>query len=438
MMEEVIGSKGIAEREIEGIRPRISDVLERVTGRKYGELAFLDLAYEDTTTIKDMAKGIRAEFDSFIALGVGGSALGPKVILNALSPFHNLRNSPRIFICDNADPGSLDRILSMTNPEKTSVNVISKSGTTAETMAAFMVVWEKLRHAAGDRAARNVIATTDAEKGDLRKIAGSLGIRSLTIPAGVVGRYSVLSPVGLLLAEVARIDSAELLRGARDITVKCSEPEVWMNPSTLLSALIYLMHKQQGKNITAMMPYADRLKAFSEWFCQLWAESLGKVGTGITPYPAVGATDQHSQLQLWLEGPEDKIIMFIRVEDYGIDFHIPDVFRATEKIGYLANRSLAELIQAEEESTELVLAQNGRPNITVKLPKIDAYHLGQLFCFFEITTVFTGLLLGINPFNQPGVEESKALTYGLMGRKGYEEKREEIIKAREKKACWKL
>jgi glucose-6-phosphate isomerase len=170
----------------------------------------------------------------------------------------------------------------------------------------------------------------------------------------------------------------------------------------------------------------------------LWAESLGKLGSGTTPYPSLGAVDQHSQLQLWMEGPEDKVFIFLRVLDYGADIRIPEVFTDREGIGYLGGHLLSELIKAEEESTELALAKSKRPNMTIHLPSIDAYHMGQLFQFFEIATAFTGFLYGVNPFNQPGVEEGKNFTYGMMGKKGFDGKREEVEKAREKKVCYRL
>ncbi len=305
-------------------------------------------------------------------------------------------------------------------------------------MASFMVIWDELSKAIGSNAGQRIIATTDPEKGNLRTIARERGFRTLPIPPGVVGRYSVLSPVGLLLAEVIGIEAKEMLRGAADITGKCSEAEIWKNPAYLFGTLLYLMDKEEKRNISVMIPYADGLKYLSEWFSQLWAESLGKLGMGMTPYPSLGTVDQHSQLQLWMEGPEDKVFIFMRVMDYGRDIRIPEVFKDMEGIGYLGGHLLSGLIKAEEESTELALTKNKRPNMTIHVPSVDAYHIGQLFQFFEIATAFTGFLYGVNPFNQPGVEEGKNFTYGMMGKKGFDQKREEVEKAREKKICYRL
>lgn len=438
MMTEVLGEKGISERQIEALREKVDKAHREIVQKRWAELSFMDLVSQDTTEMKNLAARVREEADDFLLLGIGGSALGPRSILEALSPFHNLRKRPRVFIYDNVDPRSLSNILTIVDIRRCFVNVITKSGSTAETMASFMIAWEELSKALGDNARGRIIATTDPEHGNLRKIAGDKGFTALSIPPGVVGRYSVLSPVGLLLAEVIGSDSREMLRGAEEITRRCADPEIWKNPAYIFGTLLYLMDVEEKRNINVIIPYADGLKPFSEWFCQLWAESLGKLGAGTTPYPSLGTVDQHSQLQLWMEGPEDKVFIFLRILDYGTDIMIPRVFEDNEGIGYLGGRPLSELIKAEEESTELALAKNKRPNMTIVVPSIDAYHLGQLFQFFEIATAFTGFLYGVNPFNQPGVEEGKNFTYGMMGKKGFEEKREEVEKAREKKVCYRL
>lgn len=434
MMSEFLGENGISEKQIEALRDVIARAHDNIAERRWPELEFIDLISQDTGEIKKAAEWIRSNSEDFLVLGIGGSALGPRAILEALSPFHNLRKKPRVFICDNVDPRTLKHVLSLIDKEKTIVNVITKSGSTAETMASFMIMWNEL----GGKAAEKIIATTDPSKGNLWKIAKDKGMRTLPVPPGVGGRYSVLSPVGLLLAEVIGIDSNEMLKGARDIHDRCNEQEIWKNPAYMFGSLLYLMNTVEKRNINVMVPYADGLKPLSEWFCQLWAESLGKIGLGITPYPSLGTVDQHSQLQLWMEGPEDRVVIFIKVIDYGVGIRIPEVFRDTEGISYLGGHTLSELINAEEASTELALAKNRRPSMTITMPSIDPYHLGQLFHFFGIATAFTGFLYGVNPFNQPGVEEGKNFTYGMMGKKGFDEKRIEVEKDKEKKVCYKL
>ena len=438
MMEKVIGPNGMNEKTIEGLSLKAAEIHREIIGRKRPELEFMDLPDGDTTDIRKLGGEVRQESENFLLLGIGGSALGPRAILEALSPYHNLRKTPRVFIYDNVDPLTLRHILSVVDLTKTTVNVISKSGSTAETAASFMILWDKMKKAVGADAAKMFIATTDPASGNLRKIASDFGMRTLPIGKGIGGRYSVLSPVGLLLAEVIGVDSRELLKGAADMRLRCAADELWKNPAYMLGSLLYLMNADGKRNVNVLIPYADGLKFLSEWFCQLWSESLGKEGKGMTPYPSVGTTDQHSQLQLWMEGPEDKVVTFIRIDEYGADYTIPGVFEEVEGTNYLSGRRLSELIKAEEESSELALAKRGHPNMTIQIPSIDAYHLGGLFQFFEIATAFTGLLLGINPFNQPGVEEGKNFTYGMMGKKGFEAKREEVEKAREDKACWQI
>lgn len=432
MMEDTIGDNGISPAEIDALKSEVERVHNSLIKRTLSELAFIDLPYFDTSGIKKIAEWIRSDTEDFLLLGIGGSALGPKTILEALSPLHNYRKKPRVFICDNVDPRTVSPILSIINKKKTTVNVITKSGSTAETMALFMVLFNEIYDIKN-----RLIATTDPEKGNLRAIARSMGLKTLSIPPGVVGRYSVLSPVGLLLAEVIGVDSEDLLKGARDINEKCHNLDVWKNPAYMFGALLYLMYKK-GKNINVLMPYLDGLKPLSEWFCQIWAESLGKDGYGITPYPSLGTIDQHSQLQLWMDGPEDKVVIFVRIEDYEVDIKIPEIFKDIEGIGYLAGHFLSELMKSEEESTELALSKKKRPNMTISMPSLDPYHLGQIFQFFEIATAFTGLLCNINPFNQPGVEEGKNFTYGMLGKKGFEDRRREVEKARERKNLYRI
>jgi glucose-6-phosphate isomerase len=438
MMRKVIGANGLDEEVVDDLKGRVREEHKEIAGRKWKEVEFMDLPDRDTSEIKRIAGEVRQQSDTFLVLGIGGSALGPRAVLEGLRPFHNLREKPRVFIYDNVDPRTLKSILSLIDLKKTTINVISKSGSTAETAASFMILWDEMKKAVGNDAAKRFIATTDPASGNLRKISSDHAMTTLPIEKGIGGRYSVLSPVGLLTAEVAGIDSRELLKGAADLRQRCSSDEIWQNPAYMFGALLYLMNINSRRNINALIPYADSLKCLSDWFCQLWAESLGKEGRGMTPYPSVGTTDQHSQLQLWMEGPEDKVVTFIRVDDYGVDFTIPRVFEEVEGTSYLSGHTLSELIKAEEESSELALAKRGHPNMTITIPTIDAYHLGQLFQFFEIATAFTGLLLGINPFNQPGVEEGKNLTYGMMGKKGFDSKRAEVKEAREGKSRWQM
>lgn len=429
IMQDLIGNNGLTDNDFKSLDT--GKIHDMILNRKCPELAFLDLPEQNTAEIKEIGRYAR-QFDNFILLGIGGSALGPRSIVESLSPLHNFHKKPRVFIYDNVDPMTLKSILEITDLRKTFINVISKSGSTAETAVSFMILWQKLKDL-GLPPDKHMVITTDPEKGNLRKIVKDYNLKSLPIHPGVVGRYSVLSPVGLLTAEVIGIDSGELLKGAKDIGQRCMISNLWENPALLISSALYLLQNLKKRNITVMLPYSDRLKSFSEWFCQQWAESLGKEGKGLTPYPSIGTTDQHSQLQSWMEGPENYMVIFISVEDYGTDIEIPYVFEDIEGLSYLSGHTLSELMKIEQEATEIALAKNGKPSISISLPKIDAYHLGQLFHFFSIATSMTGFLYNVNPFNQPGVEEGKDLTYGMMGKKGYELKKDEFISYRKNK-----
>ncbi len=429
IMQDIIGKNGLIANDFNNIDD--GKIYKIILNRQYPELAFLDLPEQNTSEIKEIGK-IARQFDNFLLLGIGGSALGPRSILESLSPFHNLHKKPKVFIYDNVDPMTLKAILEIIDLKKTFINVISKSGSTAETAVSFMILWQRLKDL-GLSHDKHMVITTDPQKGNLRKIVSDYNLKSLPIHPDVVGRYSVLSPVGLLTAEVIGIDSDDLLRGAKEIGQRCKIARLWDNPAIFISSALYLLQVLRNRDITVMLPYSDRLKSFSEWFCQLWAESLGKQGRGLMPYPSVGTTDQHSQLQAWIEGLEKYVVIFISVDDYKADFEIPHIFNNIDGMSYLSGHSLSELIKTEQEATEIALSKKGKPSININIPRIDAYYLGQLFHFFSITTAMTGFLYDVNPFDQPGVEEGKDLTYGMMGKKGYEAKREEFLNYRKNK-----
>lgn len=421
ILDEKIGPSGIAFSEIE---KKALDSISAFLKRPYRELDFLDLPYQDLKTLKELSKKAK-DYDYFVLLGIGGSALGPKVIVEALSPFHNLRKSPKVFIYDNVDPVTFKYIIDSIDLKKTLINVISKSGSTAETLASFLIFWRMIKDKNLD-VREHFVFTTDPEKGNLRRISKDYEIPCLDIPSNVGGRYSVLSPVGLFLAESIGINSEEILEGAKYVTERAKNTKVEENPMSVLASSLFLLDQLNNRRTVVFLPYSDRLRSLSEWFCQLWAESLGKDGKGTTPYPSVGTTDQHSQLQMWMEGPEDKVILFLSLDDYGIKAGIPEEFKEIEGIKYLGGHSLEELIETEQLAVEMALTMSKKPNLKIIIPKIDAYYLGQIFQFLQIVTAMAGLLYGVNPFNQPGVELGKRLTYGAMGRRGFEEEGEDV------------
>jgi glucose-6-phosphate isomerase len=365
--------------------------------------------------------GDQGEVENLVVLGIGGSALGNIALHAALTPpTWNLmprqqRNGPRLFVLDNVDPGLVGPVLDevrRVDPgfERTVVNVISKSGETAETAAQFMILRSLLKAARGDAWARNMVAITDPQKGTMRAICDAEGIVSLPVPEGVGGRFSVLSPVGLFSAAMCGLDIDGLLDGAAEMDKRCSSRSD--NPAAILAWLL-IEHARRGRHNHVLMPYANALYPLADWFRQLWAESLGKQGRGPTPIKALGATDQHSQIQLYRDGPDDKVIGFVAIESFARDVSIPSDLDV-ETLRYLQGSTLGTLLDAERRATEYALVESQRPNFTITLSELDAWHVGEFIQLWEVTTAFAGLMLGIDAYDQPAVETGKVATVRLM------------------------
>ena len=439
MLAGATDGRGIRDAELDSLTGRFRDVHKDVERRRADDrLGFFSLPYEKQVVeqIRSFADGLGQAYDSIVVLGIGGSALGTIALQNALlKPHWNELDGegrdyfPRLYILDNVDPSTIGPLLDRLDPRTTLYNVISKSGTTAETMAQFMIVRERLRAALDDDHYRShLIFTTDPEKGVLRRLADQEGIATLPVPGNVGGRFSVLSAVGLLPAALAGIDIEALLAGAADMDERCRTDDLLTNPAAMFAALQYLAHTEHAAPIHVMMAYTDRLYSVADWFRQLWAESLGKqhdlqggeVFRGPTPVKALGATDQHSQVQLYIEGPFDKTITFLTARETAMDLAIPEVYGDVAELSYLGGRTLGELLDAERQATAAALASRGRMNMTIELPRIDAHSIGQLLMLLQIATVYAGALYDVDPLDQPGVELGKQLTYGLMGRSGFD------------------
>jgi len=377
--------------------------------------------------------------ENLVVFGIGGSALGNIALQAALNPpTHNLlpadkRHGPRLFVIDNVDPANFGSVIDCclaTDPklEHTVFNVVSKSGETAETAAQFMVVRDLLRKH-GRKGPEHIVAVTDPAKGTMRKICDAEGYATLPVPDGVGGRFSVLSPVGLFSAAMCGIDIDALLEGAASMDGPTCREQLDQNPAAMLAFLLVELGTSKGKTNHVMMPYANALYLMADWYRQLWAESLGKktdlaggtVYAGFTPVKALGTTDQHSQVQLYREGPNDKVVMFLEVADFGPHqgLTIPKGL-GVEALGYLEGRTMAELLTAEKRATEYALLESQRPNLTIRFPKIDAFHIGQFIYLWEMVTAYAGVLLNIDAYDQPAVELGKQATFGLMGRAGFE------------------
>ncbi len=394
-------------------------------------LGFYNLPEYDTSQIKSFVSSLDPRFDTMVVLGIGGSALGNKALYNALKTERNLQR--KLYVYDNVDPVYLHEILSAIDLECTLFNVITKSGTTAETMAGYMILLDLIKTRFPNDYQKRVIITTDKEKGFLRQIINQEGYASFVVPNNVGGRFSVLTDVGLLSSAFVGINIDELLQGAALMRKRCENTSIMENPA-YLNGLLHFLYMREGKNISVMMPYSNSLYDFADWYRQLWAESLGKrydrkgreIYVGQTPVKALGTTDQHSQVQLYTEGPSDKVFTFLSVEKFQHDYVIPDLHPDRAEVSYLGGKKLSELLNAERFATEIALTKAGRPNCNLIFSEIDELTLGEAIMMYEIQTVFTGKLLNINPLDQPGVEAGKIATYALMGKAGFDRERDEI------------
>lgn len=396
-----------------------------------------------------VAESCRGRFDNMIVLGIGGSALGNIALQAALNaPTYNLlpnavRPGPRLFVVDNVDPvyfGSVLGLCRASDPglKRTLINVISKSGETAETAAQFMTARQLLIDALGlERHAQHIVAITDPERGTMRSVCNDNGYTTLPVPDGVGGRFSVLSPVGLFSAAMCGIDVQMLLEGAAEMDNRCSDPALNKNPAAMLATILVRLGRERGKTNHVMMPYSNQLYLLADWFRQLWAESLGKrfntekneVFAGFTPIKALGTTDQHSQVQLYREGPNDKVFCFLEVASFGEgDMQIPSGF-GVDALRYLEGKGFASLLNAEKRATEFAFVESQRPNLTITFPRLDAFHVGQFIQLWQVATAYAGLMLGIDAYDQPAVETGKVATFGLMGRDGYSEWKEKVERA---------
>ena len=444
MFSSVVGAgNGVDTSMLDGLRDRfrlIRDELQQQN--RAGNMVFWDLPFDNATIdgIETFAAQNLTRYRNFVLLGIGGSALGPIALHKALNHLeHNLlpdadRCGCRFFCPDNVDPDLVSSVLDVIDPAETLFNVVSKSGGTAETAAQFLVILDLLKRRLGEDWKENLVITTDPERGSLRQFCERELVRSFAIDPGVGGRFSVLTPVGLLPAAMVGIDIRGLCSGAASLKDICFKNRLEDNPAAMLAALLYLSQVSLDRPIHVVFAYSNRLYYIGDWFRQLWAESLGKryatdgseVFTGPTPVKTIGATDQHSQVQLYVEGPADKAFLFLGTRKFERKVTIPEIGMKDENTDYLEGAGLADLLNYERQATTYALSRAGRPNMTIELDCIDPVHVGALIYILEAATLYAGGFYGVNPLDQPGVEAGKKATFALMGRPGYERTRAEI------------
>lgn len=423
ILDEFISPKdGLSLPEIEYFRENLFSNFQEFIQNRH-KLGFCRIIKEkDHNDIITNLKNIDS-FENIVLLGIGGSALGTQAIS---SVFGEEKHTKKLFILDNVDPYLISKVENSIKLEKTLFLVISKSGETIETLSQFVYFYEKVKNAKL-KPSEHFIFITDPKKGFLRTFATKYNFTCLEIPEEVGGRFSVLTNVGLAPAYCFGVNINELLSGAIKID------QNYLEHIFYFSLFLYLLNTRKSKSIVVMMPYSDKLFSFSQWFSQLWAESLGKkygrngeiIRTGQTPIVARGVTDQHSQLQLYLEGPKDKVIILLKVnERLQNTIHVP--FLEFDSVNYLDGKTFDDLFEAEYTGTYNALINEGIPTISIEIDKLNMETLGALFYFFELSTAFSGELYEINPFDQPGVELGKKIAFGILGKKGCEEQLKNI------------
>jgi len=428
-------------REIERDLSEAHEIIKQE--KKSGDYGFYTI-HNDRTMWNDVEitakKLLKNDIENLVILGIGGSALGITTLLTALKPqYYNLqtkeerRGFPRVFVMDNVDPDSFSEMMELCDPKKTLFNVISKSGTTAETIAQLFVVLEMLQKSLGKSNIGNhlVITTGPVAKRKtltpMQEISKKYDCKTFVVPENIGGRFSVFSPVGIFPAAMLGLNLRELAKGCRLMAKRCASSDLKKNPAYLNAGIHHHLMSKRGRSISVMMPYSNKLRDLADWYRQLWAESLGKkenrdgsetkLFAGQTPINALGVTDQHSQLQLYLEGPHDKIVTIMEESHFNTNLPITGIPRSFKSLKYMQKRTMGDLIHAERKATVHALKAAKRPVVKIKVPRVNESTLAQLFYMFEVQTAVAGVLLDINPFDQPAVEQIKIFTREYLGKK---------------------
>lgn len=424
-LAEKINGKGISRAAYEAMLARCAPAIETLRQRQAdNSLPLLRLPgrTDDLAQMNEVAADFRRRFANVVVLGTGGSSLGGQTLC-ALADrgFGPLQGAPKLWFMDNVDPDTFGELFERFDPDTTGFIAISKSGGTAETLTQLLIALDWFEaHYGGEQASDHVVAITEPKDNVLRRLARRHGIRTLEHDPGVGGRFSVLSLVGLIPAAIAGLDIAKVRKGAAgvlDATLAAKTPGD--SAPAIGAALSIALQQEQGLNITVLMPYVDRLAYFGMWYRQLWAESLGKNGKGTTPVRAMGTVDQHSQVQLYLDGPADKMFTVMIADTAGSGGRVlADKVAAEKELAYLAGRTMGDLLEAEARATAATFARNGKPVRLFRIPALDEESMGALLMHFMLETIIAAALLGVDAFDQPAVEQGKVLTRDYLGRMG--------------------
>lgn len=427
----------VSQKEIEEIKLEIIEAakkLETKTGAGNDFLGWLDLPVnydkEEFARIKKSAEKIKNNSEVLVVIGIGGSYLGARAVIECLthSFYNNIKNqrkTPEIYFAGQNISGKyLKDLIEIIGDRDFSVNVISKSGTTTEPAIAFRVFKEILEKKYGEKAKERIYATTDSKKGALKKLATEKGYESFIIPDDVGGRFSVLTAVGLLPIAVAGLDIDEFMKGAKEAR-EDYKVDFDKNDCYKYVALRNILYRKNF-NIELLTNYEPRFHYISEWWKQLFGESEGKDGKGIFPASVDFTTDLHSMGQYIQDGRRNLFETVINIENLEKDIFIDEVAEDLDGLNYLAGKDLSFVNEKAFVGTLLAHIDGGTPNIVLNIPEVNEYNIGYLIYFFEKACAVSGYVLGVNPFNQPGVESYKKNMFALLGKKGYEELSKEL------------
>lgn len=436
-----LADRFIRQDEVDLMRASIDaarDTLENKKGAGNDFLGWIDLPVDydksEFTRIQEAAKKIQSDSEVLVVIGIGGSYLGARAAIEFLRHcFYNsvdpsIRKTPEIYYAGNSISGTyLSQLIETIGDRDFSVNVISKSGTTTEPAIAFRVFKEMLENKYGkEEAAKRIYATTDKERGALKSLATEEGYETFVVPDDVGGRFSVLTAVGLLPIAASGADISKLMEGAQSMRKLCLETPVENNDSILYAAVRNLLHKK-GKSVEVLANYEPIFHYVGEWWKQLYGESEGKDQKGIFPASVDLTTDLHSMGQFIQDGSRIMYETVMELEKPALDITVKEEANDLDGLNYLSGKTLDFVNKSAMKGTQLAHTDGDVPNLVIRIPEQNEFYLGELFYFFEYACGISGYLLGVNPFNQPGVESYKKNMFALLGKPGYEELSKELL-----------
>jgi glucose-6-phosphate isomerase len=454
-LSEAIGAThGLIKAEVDTLATKFPKHHENVDElRSTGECSFFDLPYQDLGELNVLLKKHQGKWDNLVVVATGGSSIGPRSLLTALGhTAHNYlepkerKNAPRVFFINNPDPKALTELVDSLDLKKTLFQVTSKSGNSVETLAIWLWLAEQLKKKGGKNALTNqVVFTTDRDKSPLMEIARQEKIDTLPVPTNLPGRFGVLGNTGLFTAGMCGFNVAALLAGAGDMDQRCRHGDAFRNPAYMHALIHYLLTRKRRKTIHVLFSFANRLHGVGEWYSHLCSVSQGKmlnrkgkaVHVGPSPMASLGTFDQHGQMQLYCEGPFDKVVTFITVKDHGAKIIAPATYPKIEALQHLQNADFSTIMEYGFRGTEQHITAAGRPNMNLQLDVIDEANIGGLYYLLQLSTTMSAELYGIDPFDQPGVEHCKHATFAQFGRAGFEDlaKRIKEYCAKPRRSC---